>query len=43
MDSVTVVRMDDMKTEPEIWSANETDVSTYIDLLEEILRVAEED
>lgn len=40
---VTVVRVDNVMTEPERWSDNETDVSTYIDLLEEILRVAEED
>jgi hypothetical protein len=43
VDRVTVVRVVDVMTEPERWSDNETDVSTYIDLLEEILRVAEED
>jgi hypothetical protein len=42
VDRVTVVRVDDVMTEPERWSANETDVSTYINLLEEILKVAEE-
>ncbi len=41
VDRVTVVRVDDVMTESERWSAIERDVNTYIDLLEEILRVVE--
>jgi hypothetical protein len=40
---VTVVRVDDAITEPERWSAEETDFSTHVDVLEEILGVVEED
>jgi len=42
VDRVTVVRVDDVIIEPERWLANEIDVGAYINLLEEILRVAEE-